>query len=85
MIEDWILRLRSLFRPSAVERELDDELRFHLEQQVASYIRQGLAYEDAVRRARLAFGTFDQVKEEHRAARGVRLIDDGSARAVDNS
>lgn len=76
MLQDWTLRLRSLFRRSTVERELDDELQFHFEQQVASYIRQGLAHEEAVRMARLAFGTVDQAKEEHRDARGVRLIDD---------
>jgi putative ABC transport system permease protein len=76
MLEDWTLRLRSLFKRNAVERELDDELRFHFEQQVASYTRQGLPYEEAVRRTRLALGTVDRIKEEHRDARGVRLVDD---------
>jgi hypothetical protein len=76
MLEDWTLRLRSLFKRNAVERELDDELRFHFEQQVASYTRQGLPYEEAARRARLALGTVDRIKEEHRDVRGVRLVDD---------
>jgi putative ABC transport system permease protein len=76
MLKDWTLRLRSLFKSSAVDRELDDELQFHFERQVASYITQGLPREEAVRRARLAFGTLDQIKEEHRDARGIRLVDD---------
>jgi putative ABC transport system permease protein len=76
MLRDWTLRLRSLFKQSAVDRELDDELQFHFEQQVASYAAQGLSREEAVRRARLAFGTIDQIKEEHRDARGIRLVDD---------
>jgi predicted permease len=76
MLKDWTLRLRSLFKRSAVDRELDDELQFHFEQQVASYTAQGLSREEAVRRARLAFGTNDQIKEEHRDARGIRLVDD---------
>ena len=37
---DLFLRLRSLFRRDAVESELDDELRFHLEQLIDSYVRQ---------------------------------------------
>ena len=76
MLNDWVLRLRSLFRRDAVERELDAELRFRLEEQVAVLMRQGLAREAAVRRARLEFGGLDQIREEHREARGVRLIDD---------
>ena len=43
MLSDLILRLRSLFRRDVVEQELDDELRFHLEQQVDVYMRQGLS------------------------------------------
>jgi hypothetical protein len=38
MFTDLLLRLRSLLRRSAVEEELDDELRFHLEQQVAANV-----------------------------------------------
>ena len=63
---DLFLRLRSLLRSRAVEQELDDELRFHLEQQVDSYLRRGLPREQALRRARLEFGGLDQIKEAHR-------------------
>lgn len=76
MLDDWILRLRSIFRRSVVEQELDEELQFHLEQQIESYLRAGFDRDEAVHRARLDFGRLDQIKEEHRAARGVRLIDD---------
>ena len=76
MFTDWKYRLRSVFRRDAVERELDDELRFHFEQQVSSYERRGLTHDAAVRQARLDFGTFDRAREEHRDARGVRLLDD---------
>jgi predicted permease len=74
MFTDWIHRLRSLFRSSRVERELDDELRFHLDQQVESYVSQGMTREEARRHARLEFGGLDQIKEEHRDARGVSLL-----------
>ena len=74
MFTDWIFRLRSLFQRQVVEQELDEELRFHLDQQIASYMSQGLTREEARRRARLEFGGLDQIKEEHRDARGVSVL-----------
>ena len=76
MLRDWAFRLRSLFKRSAVEQELDEELRFHFEHLVESHLRQGLARDEAVRRARLQFGGLDQIKEEHRDARGITFVSD---------
>ncbi len=75
MLSDICFRLRSLVRRKTVEAELDDELRFHFDQQVKKYLRTGLPREEAVRRARLLFGGIDQVKEDCRDARGVNLMD----------
>ena len=75
MLNDLLLRLRSLFRRKNVEAELDDELRFHFEQQVAKFIQSGLPPQEAKRRARLDFGGVEQLKEEHREARGVNFIE----------
>ncbi|HZL96347.1 MAG TPA: FtsX-like permease family protein, partial [Vicinamibacterales bacterium] len=74
MLTDLILRIRSLVRRPTVERELDDELRFHLEQQVEFYRRAGLSRDEAVRRATLEFGGLEQIKEEHRDARGIGVL-----------
>jgi hypothetical protein len=74
MLSDLRIRLRALFRRHAVEGELDDELRFHFDQQVEKYVRSGLMREEALRRARIEFGGLDQVKEEYRDARGVPFI-----------
>ena len=41
MLDDLRYRFRALFRRAAVERELDDELRFHLEQHAAMEARAG--------------------------------------------
>jgi predicted permease len=71
MLTDLVHRIRSLFRERAVERELDDELRFHLERQIESHLRAGMSRAEAVRRARLEFGGLDQIKEAHRDARGI--------------
>ena len=76
MLRDLLLRARSLLRRDAVERELQDELSFHLDQLMATYEQQGLPLDEAQRRARLSLGGFDQIKEAHRDARGTRLFSD---------
>jgi putative ABC transport system permease protein len=73
MLADTLFRLRALFRRSAVERELDDELRFHVEHEVEKHVAAGMPRDQATRRASLEFGGVEQVKEECRDARGVSL------------
>ena len=73
---DLLHRFRALFRRDHVDRELDDEMRFHLDQQIAAYTRQGLTHEEAVRRATIEFGGLAQIRDEHRDARGVTFVDD---------
>src|SRR5262249_19474251 len=75
MISDLLFRLRAIFRRRSVEAELDDELRFHFEQEVEKLTRSGLSREEASRRARLSLGGMDQVKEECRDARGVSILE----------
>src|SRR5690242_1098434 len=75
MLSDLVFRLRSLFRRNRVEAELDDELRFHFEQQVETNIRSGMTGEEARRQARLSVGGIDQVKEECREERGVQHME----------
>jgi len=75
VLNDLLYRLRSLFRRSAVEGELDEELRFHVEQSVERYVNSGLSREEALRRAQLEFGGIERAKEECRDARGVRLLE----------
>ena len=76
MLADWMLRLRSLFKRATVERELEDELALHFELLVESHLRRGATRAEALRRARLEFGTLDLAKEEHRDARGLALVDE---------
>ena len=68
-------RLRALFRRSTVEREMHNELAFHLERDEQERIRAGASPADARRAARLAFGGLDQVTEAYRDARGTRPMD----------
>ena len=75
MLRDLLYRFRALFDRGAVERELDEELRFHSDEQVQKYVRSGFSRADAVRQARMDFGGLESVKEECREARGVRAIE----------
>jgi predicted permease len=76
MLTDLLYRLRTLLRRRVVEEELDQELGVHLEHEVEKYMRAGLAREEARRRARLAFGGVEQVKEQCRAERGTRWLEE---------
>ena len=66
---------RRFFRRGVTERQLDAELRFHLEQQAADYVAAGMTPEEARRRARLEFGGLDQVKEECRDVGAARFME----------
>jgi predicted permease len=76
MLTDWVLRLRSFFRRDLVDQELDEELLAHLEHEADRLMCRGLTHTEAIRQARLALGGLDQVREAHRDARGIRLLDD---------
>jgi putative ABC transport system permease protein len=79
MLKSVRMRLRALFSRSTVETDMDDEMRFHVEQQAEWYVRQGLPRPDAERKARLAFGSVDSAKEGHRDNRGTRTLEDSIA------
>ena len=75
MLNDLLFRLRALFRRDAMEAEMDEELRSHFENQVEKLVASGLSREKAVRRARIEFGGYEQLKEECRDARGVSFVE----------
>ena len=69
-------RLRALLFRREVERELDDELRFHIDMQTEENLRRGMSAEEARRQAILLFGGVEGHREAARDARGVRLLDE---------
>ncbi|HEY5218852.1 MAG TPA: ABC transporter permease, partial [Gemmatimonadaceae bacterium] len=70
------LRVRALFGTTAAERDLDDEIRFHLEQEANMNARAGVDPDEARLRARRAFGNVEVAKEAHRDTFGVRWLRD---------
>jgi putative ABC transport system permease protein len=75
MFSDLLFRLRALFRRDAMDAEMDEELRAHFENHVEKLVASGLSREEALRRARIEFGGYEQLKEDCRDARGVSLIE----------
>ncbi|MBZ5542855.1 MAG: permease prefix domain 1-containing protein, partial [Acidobacteriia bacterium] len=75
----WIyklpLRLRSLFRKNRVERELSDELRFHLEKLMEEKVAKGMTPEEVRYAAMRELGGVEQIKEECRDMRRVNYIE----------
>ena len=62
----WFQRL---FHRSRAERDLDRELRFHLERQISDNLAAGMSPTEARRDALLKLGGIDRVKEEVRDVR----------------
>ena len=65
------LKLRSLRQPKAIKQEIDEELRFHVEQRTAENIAAGMTPEEAAREARKRFGNMQSLREECRETRGA--------------
>lgn len=79
LLTDLMHRLRALFTRSREDRELDEELSFHLEMETEANVRRGMSPEEAARRARLRLGGPTQVREATQDARGVRWLEDFAA------
>lgn len=72
---DLCYRARALVRRRDLERELDAELRFHVDRETEKYARLGVSREHASRRARIAFGGIERTKDESRDRRGTALVE----------
>jgi predicted permease len=59
-------RIRSLWQRRELKREIDEELRFHIEQRTAENLAAGMSKEEAAREARRSFGNVQTVREECR-------------------
>jgi predicted permease len=67
--------LQRLFARRRMERDLDKELQFHFESQVADKIRSGISEIEARRLTRLEFGGIEQIKEDCRESRGTLWLE----------
>jgi TonB family protein len=75
LIVALISRMSNLFRARALEREFDDEVRFHLEQRIQQNLRLGMTRNDAEQDAYTRFGSLEQVKAGMREARAIHFAE----------
>jgi putative ABC transport system permease protein len=67
----WLSRFTNVFRGNKVSRDLDDELRFHVEQRAAELGRQGLTPQEASRAAQRMLGNMLRARE---SSRDIKLL-----------
>ena len=67
---------RTLLRRARFERELEDELRFHVESRADDLMRGGLSRAEALLRARIELGPREAHKDAVRESRGLRFFDE---------
>jgi predicted permease len=63
-------RVRGLLRRSSIEREMEDEMRFHLRMRAEENVRRGMTRAEAERAARLSFGNWTRIREDCRDVKG---------------
>jgi len=74
-------RLRALLRRTAADRELTEEIRFHLDQETEKNVRSGMSPAEARRVALAHFGGVERVREEHRDVRRLPWLEDAASDA----
>ena len=72
-------KLRALRHGTALDRQLDAELRFHVDMETQKYIAEGVPPDEARSRAMRNFGPMGKHKEDARDARGVRWMEELAA------
>ena len=73
-IEGWTRRLRAVLPGETADREMNEEMAFHLEMETAKNIRAGMTPEQARRQAALAFGGVERFKQEVRETRRLAWV-----------
>ena len=68
-------RIRALIHGTQLDRQLDAELRFHIDMEAEKYVRAGMTPEAARTEALKRFGPMERLKDETRDARGVSWIE----------
>jgi putative ABC transport system permease protein len=74
-LHDLWLRLKALVRRREIDRDLDDELQFHLAMREQKLREQGVAAEEAGYAARRQFGNVTSLKETSRELWGFRSLE----------
>jgi putative ABC transport system permease protein len=80
-ITELFNRLRSLLRRGELDREMAEQMRLHIELQAQANERAGMSPEEALRAARLSFGSMERFRAECRDARRFGVLEDATSDA----
>ena len=75
LLRALLSRIAALFQPHKLDRELDEELRAHIELAVAENGRRGMSPKEARREALRSFGSMTQIREDYRTRRGLPMLE----------
>ena len=75
LLKRWLSSMRTRLRGAAVERELEDELRIHLEMAIEENLARGMSERRALREARRSLGVVSSIKEARRQADSLYWLD----------
>lgn len=70
-----LTRVLNLLRSKSLARDLDDEIRFHLDERIRMNLAAGMNPPDAEARARMRFGRIEHIRAGMREARVARWLD----------
>src|ERR1051326_1235820 len=68
-------RARALLRSEAIHREIEEEMRFHIEMRAEENERAGMSRDEARREAEMRFGRLTRLKEQGYEVRGGRWLE----------
>lgn len=75
-LRDVYIRLNALLRRGSIEREMDEEMRFHIDMQATRNAERGMTSEEARRAALISFGGRERFKDDARDELRSRWLDD---------
>jgi putative ABC transport system permease protein len=67
----WLSRFVNVIRPSRIDRDFEEEIRFHLDARIEEFVRRGLSAEDSRTRAHQQFGNTLLARE---SSRDIKLL-----------
>jgi predicted permease len=75
LLKGLYMRVRALLRSEAIHREIDEEMRFHIDMRAEENVRRGMTPEEARRDAERRFGRLTRVREQGYEVRGGRWLE----------
>ena len=78
LLLEAIRRLRGLIRSGAIEAEMDEEMRFHIDRQTEKNLRLGMTPGEARRNAMVKFGGMERMKEDARDEVRPMVLEDAT-------